>query len=133
MIYMSELRENGFQRIHTSENISGSHPKLPCGIVYAGRQLILAVEERLRKEAGLSRAIAAWQLHVRTDTDGTIVSLICRLSDDFLIAGERQYSENFLHHLKIRFDVGKISAGRNHSFGGCDITVDNEGITITMD
>lgn len=84
------------------------------------------------KEACLSRSIVASQLHVRTNTEGTNVLLICKLSDDFLIAGEEKYSKVFLHQLKTRFDVGKMSTRRNHSFSGCDITVNKEGITIAM-
>lgn len=79
---------------------------------------MLAVEERLLKKAGLSRAIVASQLYRRANTEGTIVLLICKLSDVFLIAREGKYHVDFLHHLKTRFDLDKISTGRNRSFGG---------------
>lgn len=131
-LYVRALREwhsmNSYERGHISK-----FSKLPYDIVDAGRQWILAVKGWLLKEAGLSRAITVSQFHVRTDTDGTIVLLLCKLSDDFLIGGEREYPKEFHHKFKTRFNVRNISAGRNRSFCGCDIIIDDEGATTATD
>lgn len=94
---------------------------------------MLAVEEWLLNETGSSRATAVSQLYLQRYAKDAVVLLICKLSDDFLITGEEMYCKKIFYQLKLRFKIDRISTGHRHSFGGCEIVVGEDGITISME
>lgn len=108
--------------------------KLPYGIVEAGRQWMIAVETWMLGEGGMSRVFGVSQLFVKRNASGSIILLVVKLSDDFLIAGKEAAIDKFLRKLQRRFVVGKIVSGNHFMFGGCDIYVHSSGaISMSMD
>lgn len=104
--------------------------KLPYGIVEAGRQWMLVVEDWLLSEAFFTRVFGISQLFVKRNRHGKIVLIMAKLTDDFLIAGMPKDIEEFAFQLKTRFEVGKIAKGPTHNFGGCEILVQENGDII---
>lgn len=96
--------------------------KLPYGIVDAGRQWMLTVEEWMLSTAGMVRVFGVSQLFVKQNNKGSIILLVAKLSDDFLVAGKLGGIDDFTRDLQARFIVGKIVDGPVYTFGGCDIT-----------
>lgn len=114
--------------------------KLPYGIVEAGRQWMLAVEEWMLNEAGLTRVSGVGQLFMKRTNlkhksgKSKILLIVAKLSDDFLVAGLHAEIDAFMDALKKRFIVGRIVDGPLYHFGGCEIRMGGNGdISMSMD
>lgn len=107
--------------------------KMPYGIVEAGRQWMIASEEWMIKEAGLKRVFGISQLFVKRNTNGKIVLLVAKLTDDFLACGNGPMLNEFFSKMQERFEVGMINHGPSFKFGGCEIEINKNGdIKISM-
>lgn len=113
--------------------------KLPYGIVEAGRQWMLAVEDWMLNKAGLTRTPGVAQLfakrtkHSNRSGKSKILLLVAKLSDDFLVAGTTAEIDSFMNALKTRFVVGRIVDGPLYHFGGCEIRTHDNGDISMMD
>lgn len=73
--------------------------KLPHEAVDAGGQWILAVEHLLINDARLVRAVKILQLYQQRDSKYDIILVICKRSDNFLVAGKIKCSKLFLQNI----------------------------------
>eukprot|EP00177_Eucheuma_denticulatum_P007832 GFKZ01014258.1.p1 GENE.GFKZ01014258.1~~GFKZ01014258.1.p1 ORF type:complete len:1202 (-),score=97.36 GFKZ01014258.1:1881-5486(-) len=101
--------------------------KLPYGIVEAGRQWMLVIEEWMLTDGKMQRVHGLSQLFIRRDKTGGIILLVAKLSDDFLMAGSQSALHEFSDSIHRRFEVGKLVKGPAYQFGGCDIKYHTNG------
>lgn len=77
--------------------------KLPYGIVEPGRQRAKVIEEWMLSERKLERVNGLTQLYVRRNATGSIVLIVAKVTDDFIIGGPEHCITQFLESLRPRF------------------------------
>lgn len=105
--------------------------KLPYGITEAGRQWAKVMEGWLIEEARFERVCGISQFFVKRNTEGKIIMILAKVTDDMLIAGSIEEIKNFITQVEKRFPISKSIINDDIKFNGCDITQD-ENNTIKM-
>lgn len=107
--------------------------KLPYGITEAGRQWAIVFEEWLTHTAALKRVSGVDQLFVKRDTNGLIVLLMAKVTDDLLMVGTKADLEEFVTALGKRFPISKSIIDATIRFNGSTIQQEPNGdVTISM-
>lgn len=127
-IYVRPPRDLGWKR---SRGLLWKLLKLPYGIADAGRQWQKVLEDWMLHDGGLQRVFGISQLFIRRATDGSVVLLVAKVTDDFLLAGSLAEMEAFVDRLKRRFVVGKVVINDKVNFDGCELEQYKDG-TIRM-
>ena len=100
----------------------------------AGRQLAKVIEEWMLSDGKLERVKGLCQLYIRRNVSGSIVLIIVKVTDDFIIGGPEHCILQFLGSLPARFQVGNFFVDRPFVFNGSEISQDNMGsITLSME
>lgn len=105
--------------------------KLPYGMVDAGRQWLLRVEDWLLGSAGMNRVDGVNQIFTRTE-GGRIKTIVAKVIDDFLVAGSTEDIKGFFKELSGEFQVGKTAIGGLFRFNGCEIDVGRDAVELSM-
>lgn len=107
---------------------------LPYGLVDAGRQWQLAMEQWLLDELGFVTFGGLPQVFAKLDDSGAILLLIGKVSDDILVAGMEADSAAFFEVLCDRWEIGKSIITDNLLFNGARILRDHTSgeIELTM-
>lgn len=107
--------------------------KLPYGIVEAGRQWALVIEDWLLNDAGMQRVNGISQLYMRRDSKGQINLILAKVTDDILIAGNVDEIQQFIQLISQRFKISKSITNKPINFNGCQISQRADGsISMSM-
>lgn len=70
----------------------------------------------MKDDYKLSQVFGILQLFAERDEDGRIYMLVAKVVDYFLIVGRSSHTDNFLHHLGKKFNLGAVNRSSSHSF-----------------
>lgn len=120
--------------LRTRKGILWKLTKLPYGITEAGRQWARVFEQWLTEKVDFKRVIGVPQMFVKRYDNGHISLILAKVTDDLLIAGERENIEEFNKSIAQRFPISKVILEGQIQFNGATIRQDENGsITMSMD
>lgn len=105
---------------------------LPYGLVDASRQWQLAMDVWLLDYMKFVTFGGLPQVFAKLDSQGAIVLLIGKVTDDILCAGKEEDIEAFFEALHARWDIGKAIVSDNLLFNGARILRDHATGEITL-
>lgn len=107
--------------------------RLPYGIVEAGRQWLCCIEHWMIRVYRLVRVKSIDQLFIERGTDGKVVLIVAKVTDDFIMAGTDESLERFTKALGERFTLKNVNKSFDHLFLGMSIKQGSTGsITVSM-
>lgn len=104
--------------------------KLPYGITEAGRQWAKVFEGWLLSDANFERVFGVSQIFVKRSSDGGIVMLMAKVTDDLLMAGSVEDIKEFVELIGKRFPISKAIIDNRIKFNGSEITQKADGTVI---
>lgn len=101
--------------------------KIPYGIVEAGRQWMICIEDWMLTKGRLERLLGISKMFTRCNEKGKKILLVPKRTNDFVVAGTTKDIRQFMNAMGQKFVIGKICKGPRHKFGGCNIVVESNG------
>lgn len=79
------------------------------------------------------RAVGILKLYSQQDSSGEIILMICKLSDEFHVAGRTECSRLFIHNIGMQFIVRSVASRSTHSFDGCKLQMLDDENELSME
>lgn len=107
--------------------------KMPYGVSEAGRQWAIVFEEWLTQDIGMETVKGISQLFLKRRPDGSILMMVAKVTDDLLIAADKEVLNEFVEQVRKRFKVSKSITNGTILFNGARIDRNEMGdISMTM-